>query len=381
VIEYAEQMGFFDSFTLFSECLLVAAVSGGAWYAVIVAVDPHRREKGSAKSLFVSSVLGFASIPLVFLLYDLSPDLTSDLPSARVQEIVYYVLIVGPVEEFAKFFVFFLIVTRRKPVREPLDAMLHAAAVALAFSLTENVKYGLSYGADLVAIRALVSTPGHLTLACVWGFAYAALIHANPRRKPRDFIVLFFSIAPAAVLHGATNSMLMIGSDWWLIVDGALFLAAASLVLWLRGQSPYREFRLADSSVALGRIDRGLASQGDNFALNLRAAVAHAALGELDAARTHINRCLGVRTGNRFARALSGAISVLQGETAAGEDALERSYPFLSPGQKRTLDRLARHLTRKRRTDNAYNEFQLSMWIKSSASRGSRGLRSPPASP
>ena len=369
-------MGSSWTFTLLSECLLAAAVSGGAWYAVIVVVDPHRRGKGSAKSLFQSFVLGFASIPFVILLYDLSPDLTRGLPSADAQYIVYNVLVVGPLEEFAKFFIFFLIVTRRKAVHEPLDAMLHAAAVALAFSLTENVKYGLWYGTDLVAIRALVSTPGHLTFACVWGFAYAALIHANPRRKPRDFIVLFFSIFPAAVLHGVSNSMLMIGGDWWLIVDGALFLGAAGLVLWLQGQSPYREFRLADSSGALRRIDRGLESQGDNFALNLRAAVARAAMGELDAARTHIERCLKVRTGNQFARALAGAISVLRGETAAGEHVLESSYPFLSPGQKRTVDRLARHISRARRTDNAYNEFQLSMWIESSASRISRGPRS-----
>ncbi len=125
---------------LFAVCVLYAAVSGAAWFGIILLIDPHRREKGSAASLFISLVLGFASIPLVIFLYSIAPDLGSEVRNPGGQYFAYEMLVVGPMVEFAKFFIFLLIMLRRKPVQEPLDGMLHAAAVALAFSLAENVK-------------------------------------------------------------------------------------------------------------------------------------------------------------------------------------------------------------------------------------------------
>jgi hypothetical protein len=71
-----------------------------------------------------------------------------------------------------------------------------------------------------------------------------------------------------------------------------------------------------------------------------------------------------VRKADVFATALSGAIQVLQGETARGEQALHASYRALSPRHKLTLGRLVRHIARSRRTGNAYNEFLLTMWMK-----------------
>lgn len=58
---------------------------------------------------------------------------------------------------------------------------------------------------ELTAFRAAVFTPGHLIYASIWGFAYAVLIHGNPRRRLRDYVILFFSIHPAALLHGLSN--------------------------------------------------------------------------------------------------------------------------------------------------------------------------------
>jgi RsiW-degrading membrane proteinase PrsW (M82 family) len=355
---------------LFTVCVLYATVSGVAWFGIILLIDPHRREKGSAASLFISLVLGFASIPLVILLYAIAPDLSSEVRNPGGQYFVYEMLVVGPVEEFAKFFIFLLIMLRRKPVQEPLDGMLHAAAVALAFSLAENVKYGLYYGADVTAVRAFLTTPAHLTFACVWGFAYAALIHANPRRRPRDYVALFFSIYPAALLHGLSNFLVGEIGDWVFLVDGAEFLAAFGLLLWLQRKSPFRPFRLGDATQAVQSIDMSLAANGNSFSLHLRAALARAALGDYGRARRHIDWCLKARRGDAFALALSGVIQMLQGETGRGEEALRFSYASLTPRQKLTLGRLSRHVTRSQGTGNSYNEFLLSMWMKNQRGQG-----------
>ncbi len=345
-------------------CIGIAALSGAAWFGAILLIDPHRSEKGSTGSLFISLLFGFASIPLVFLMYGIVPDLGSDIQNAMGQYIVRNLLIVGPAEEFAKFFIFFLIMISRKPVQEPLDGMLHAAAVALAFALTENVKYGLQYGIDVIALRSLIATPAHLTFSCIWGFAYAVLIHANPRRRPRDYVILLFSIFPAAVLHGLSNVLLYLIDEWALLVDGVEFVAAFSLLLWLQRKSPFRPFRLSDASRAVQSIDLHLASNGNSFSLHLRAALARAALRDYGRARGHIDRCLKLRKGEAFSIALSGAIHVLQGETAAGEKALRLSWPSLTTRQRLTLGRLSRHAAGSHRTENAYNEFHLSMWMK-----------------
>jgi RsiW-degrading membrane proteinase PrsW (M82 family) len=342
----------------------VAVISGAAWFGILLAIDPHRREKGSTKSLLISLAWGFTSVPLVFVLYAFAPDFISGIRTPLGQEFVYEVMVVGPVEEFAKFFIFFLVMVKRKPVQEPLDGMLNAAAVALAFSLLENVLYGFGYGIEILVLRAFVSTPGHLCFACIWGFAYSALIHANLRRRARDYIILFFSIFPAAVLHGLSNFLIELVDSWAYFYDGAQLIAAAALVFWLRRTSPFGAFRLADANLALRRIELSLASNEDNFALNLRAALARAARGDYGHARSHIDKCLGARNADAFASALSGAIHVLQGETARGEEALHASYRSLSPRHKLTLGRLVRHIARSRRTGNAYNEFLLTMWMK-----------------
>jgi protease PrsW len=341
-----------------------AAISGAGWFLLILFLDPNRREKNSVRSLVTTLLFGFTSIPLAILVYRVSPDLVSRIDPPRLQDLAEQLLVVGPTEEFAKFLVFFLVMARRKPVQEPLDAMLHAAAVALAFSLVENVKYGLSYGMEIVVLRAFISTPGHMTLACVWGFAYAVLVHANQRRRALDFVILFFSIYPAALLHGLSNFLLDVRGDIAIVADGALFLAAFSLLLWIRRASPFRTYRLAEASSAVQRIELSLASNGAGYPLHLRAAQMRAALGDVLEARGHIDACLLLRKGDAFAVALSGMIFILQGEGEKGEEMLRFSYPSLDTDQKITMRRLCGHIVRSRRTGNAYNEFLLSMWMK-----------------
>jgi RsiW-degrading membrane proteinase PrsW (M82 family) len=345
----------------------VAAISGAGWFGIILLIDANRGEKGSTRSLAASLLFGFASIPLVLVVYRFAPDLVSGIESLRMRELAEEILVVGPVEEFAKFFIFFLVVVKRKPVQEPLDAMLHAAAVALAFSLVENVEYGLSYGIEIVAVRALLSTPGHMTLACIWGFAYAVLIHANPRRTARDFIILFFSIYPAALLHGLSNFLLGILGAFTFLFDGALLFAAFSLLLWIRSMSPFRSFSFGEAASALSRIDLSLASNDASFPLHLRAAQMRAALGDLPRARRHIDQCLRLKKGDAFALALFAMILILQGEAEKGEEILLFSYPSLSAERKLTLGRLSRHIARSRKTGNAYNEFLLAMSVRDAA--------------
>ncbi len=161
-----------------------------------------------------------------------------------------------------------------------------------------------------------------------------------------------------------SNILIVMLGEWSLLSDGVQFFAAFSLLLWLQRTSPFRPFSLAEASRAVQRIDLSLASNGKSFPLHLRAALARAALGDYMRARRHADQCLRLRRGHAFAHALSGVIRVLQGETTEGEELLRFSYHLLTQGEKRTLQRLSRHVVRSGRTDNAYNEFQLSIWVR-----------------
>lgn len=350
---------------LLAACIGTAALTGAVWLGVLLLVDPHRKEKGSTRDIMISFVFGGASVPLGFLLYGFVPDLAGGIESPAGQQAVTQLLIVGPVEEFSKFFIFLLVMLRRKPVQEPLDAMLHAAAVALAFSMVENVLYGLSYGVELTALRAALSTPGHLCYASIWGFAYAVLVHGNPKRRFRDYVILFFSIYPAAVLHGLSNLLLVLIDRWALLSDAAQLAAAAGLLAWLQRKSPFRPFRFSNARSAIPRIELSLASNGRSFPLNLRAALARSAVGNYGLARRHIDRCLEIHERNTFALAVSGIIWFLQGDADRGEIQLSLSWPSLSARQRLTANRLVHHIVRGHRTDNAYNEFLLTSWLKS----------------
>jgi protease PrsW len=358
-------------------CIAIALASGAGWFTIILRLDPHRREKNSTRSLAMSLLIGLASIPLVLLLYVFVPDLVSGMRSERLRELVWEVLAVGPIEEFGKFFIFFLIVLKRKPVQEPLDAMLHAAAVALAFSLVENVKYGLQYGYDTTLVRAFLSTPGHMMFAGIWGFAYAVFIHGNPRRRARDYVVLFLSLYPAALVHGLSNFMLVQLGDLALLFDAGLLVAAVCVLAWLRRVSPFRSFSIGEAAAAARRIDLSLASNGASFPLHLRAAQVRTALGEFSRARHHIDRCMQLRKGDAFAVALSGMIRILLGETDRGEELLGFAYGSLGAEQKLTLQRLSRHLSRSEKTSNAFNEFLLSMSVRDHAAAARKRAPAP----
>ncbi len=359
----------------FAPSLLPAAITTGAWNVLLLVVDPHRKEKKSTRSLLVSFLWGLSSIVIVSILYALAPNLTNTIGSERLAEFLDQVLVVGPVEEFSKFIVFFLICWRLRPVQEPLDGMLHAAMVALAFSAVENVKYGAVYFPELVIFRALLSTPGHLSYAAVWGFTYVALIYANPARRRRDYVVVFFSIFPAALIHGFSNFLMTLGSAFVVLFDLAVLTAAVVVLAVLRKASPFHAFRLGESAAALSRIELGLSARQDSYPLLIRSSLARAALGDYTGAQVGLEKCLDIRAGDVFCHALSAAVLVLQGQTEKGESMLAMAYPMLSLRQKLTIRRLARHISRRRaRLSNAVNEFLLSRWIADEDARRRRRI-------
>ena len=71
--------------------------------------------------------------------------------------------------------------------------------------LSRNVAYVLQYGPEVMAVRAPVSTLGHLAVSCVWGYAYGLHQQSGYRRHA----TVIGSLVLAAALHGLFNTLVL----------------------------------------------------------------------------------------------------------------------------------------------------------------------------
>ncbi len=176
-----------------------------------------------------------------------------DTPNV-LQALLGSLLIVGLVEEAAKFTVVRFYCWQRREFDEPYDGILYAVVAALGFATVENIYYVLAHGIGTGVARALVAVPGHAFNGVLMGFflglaRFAATEHhsdlltglglglAVMAHGLYDFIVFTVESTPVLVLL-----LLVFAALTWLIV-----LAA---VRHHRSRSPYRHPLLAAMSPA-----------------------------------------------------------------------------------------------------------------------------------
>lgn len=138
--------------------------------------------------------LAYAALGLVGLRFDAVELAMNNRPAL----LLYATLVIGPVEELAKFLPFILIVPRLAAHDEERDGVIYASFVALGFSLVENFHY-LPYldGTEAVA-RGFAAPIVHILFASIWGYYVGrALLDGRPPWRAAAV-----SLAVSAVLHG-----------------------------------------------------------------------------------------------------------------------------------------------------------------------------------
>lgn len=144
-------------------------------------------------------------------------------PGDSVREIALYCLVlVGPVEEGAKFLVARALVFRWHHFDERIDGMVYAAAVAIGFATVENLLYAQLLPWPEQLARAVTSPLTHSLFAAIWGFGTAhALLVARTRTGRLLWQLLPLGLAMA--LHGLY--------DFFLLAYDATFPASAVILL------------------------------------------------------------------------------------------------------------------------------------------------------
>ncbi|MCD6579144.1 PrsW family intramembrane metalloprotease [bacterium] len=156
-------------------------------------------EKEPRKVLIYTFIFGMLSTFIAMILEIMGNYI---IPS---KSIAYFLLIVGPAEEFAKFYVLRNYVYKQSSFDEISDGILYASIVALGFATLENVFYILHYGVKIILLRGFISILGHLTFTSFIGIA---LIKKKLSGKGSALPALLL----AAGLHGLFDSFLSTGS-------------------------------------------------------------------------------------------------------------------------------------------------------------------------
>ncbi len=134
------------------------------------------------------------------------------------------------IEEFLKFTVVFLIISKSKYFDEPIDAMVYMVTIAAGLAAVENV--GVMFGNSIMpekigvlVLRFLGATLVHIMSSALMGFYWARGIIKN-----RVFIFVIFGLIMATLLHSFFNYLIVLFNG--VLIYSIIFLVAAAFLVF-----------------------------------------------------------------------------------------------------------------------------------------------------
>lgn len=152
--------------------------------------------------LAVAALGGIVSLITALGVYELV-DFNYDI---EIRSAFGAIVIVGPVEEFAKliglFMSYFIF---RRELDEPLDGLIYMSCVVLGFSIVENYFYAISEPelSALIIFRLLIATPGHLLFSAPMGLAF--YFYKKKGTHPKFLLVAYLY---GSATHGSWDAIL-----------------------------------------------------------------------------------------------------------------------------------------------------------------------------
>ena len=148
-------------------------------------------------------------------------------------------LVIGPVEEFAKFLAlltsYFIY---RSEFDEPVDGIIYMSCVALGFSLIENFFYAMRPESQyLLLLRLFISTPMHICFSAFMGLSFYLW---RQNKKATGLLVISFVLA--SLSHGTYNLIIFNGYALiaLIVVIGVILSWTMDLLSYATALSPHR---------------------------------------------------------------------------------------------------------------------------------------------
>jgi len=229
--------------------LVIAVAPAVALFFFFYMRDRYRREPVGV--MLVTFALGAASlVPAAMTSLSLqrltgwrssTPDLLHAFLGAM--------LIVGFVEEGAKFLVVRFYSYHRPEFDEPYDGIMYSVMAALGFATLENVIYIVSNGAGTGMLRALLAMPSHAFDGVVMGYFLGEAKFARDDRTSNWLSGLGFGLA--VIAHGLYDFIVFSLDKRPLLVLSLFTMAVLFWVIFFKAtrklseQSPFKHPRLA----------------------------------------------------------------------------------------------------------------------------------------
>jgi RsiW-degrading membrane proteinase PrsW (M82 family) len=189
----------------------VGPILGGAilWLQYFDLKDSLRKEP--RRMLVFGFFLGGVAAALATGLYDVLAQFGYAGPGeGPVGQLAYFVGVVGPVEEGAKFAVAWAVLFRTRWFDEPIDGLVYAAAVAIGFASLENALYAIQVNWPTQLARAATTPLTHSVFSVLWGFGSGHALLVEKRA-----LWLALPLVAAAAAHGAYDAAVVtLGKPW-----------------------------------------------------------------------------------------------------------------------------------------------------------------------
>lgn len=191
-------------------------ILGGAilWLQYFDLKDALRKEP--RRMLVFGFFLGGVAAVLAAGLYDVLAQMGFPGPrDGRGAQLAYFLGVVGPIEEGAKFAVAWAVLFRTRWFDEPIDGLVYAAAVAIGFASLENAMYATHVSWPTQIARATTTPLTHSVFSALWGFGSgrALLIEKQPLRRA---LWLALPLMASALAHGAYDAAVVTLEKPWL---------------------------------------------------------------------------------------------------------------------------------------------------------------------
>jgi RsiW-degrading membrane proteinase PrsW (M82 family) len=229
--------------------ILIAVAPAAALFLFFYFRDKYRREPIGI--LLVTFCLGAAAlVPAAVTSLSLQKltGWNSSTPSL-VQAFLGAMLIVGFVEEGAKFLVVRFYAYHRPEFDEPYDGIMYSVAAALGFATLENTIYIFSNGAGIGVMRALLAMPSHAFDGVLMGYFLGEAKFARSDRVGNWLSALGFGLA--VIAHGLYDFIVFALDKRPLMILSLLAMAVLFWVIFFKAtrrlaeQSPYKHPQLA----------------------------------------------------------------------------------------------------------------------------------------
>jgi protease PrsW len=229
--------------------LVIAIAPAVALFLFFYLRDKYRREPIGV--LLVTFALGAASlIPAAMTSLSLQKltGWNSHTPGL-LQAFLGAMIIVGLVEEGAKFIVVRFYAYHRPEFDEPYDGIMYSVMAALGFATLENIIYIFSNGAGTGVMRALLAMPSHAFDGVLMGYFLGEAKFARDDRTGNWLSALGFGLA--VVAHGLYDFIVFTLDKAPLMALSLITMAVLFWVIFFKAtrklseQSPYRHPQLA----------------------------------------------------------------------------------------------------------------------------------------